>query len=270
MSKPSEEPSDPFVVSWGAGINSTAMIIGLLERNEPPDAILFADTHGEKPETYRFQEVFSDWLRARGHEIVVVDNADREGFRHASLEDECHNNETLPSLAFGFRSCSHKWKRHPQERWATAWRPAQEAWARGGKITKAIGFDAWEERRAKIPECNRYRYRYPLIEWDWGRDKCIAAIEAAGLCVPPKSACFFCPASKTAEILQLKKKHPDLFARAKAIEASAAPKLGSVLGLGRRFSWTELGDADDAQLSLFPDPYFEEPCGCYDGDPDDA
>jgi len=259
----------PLIVSWGAGLNSTALIIGLLERDIRPDAILFANTHGEKPATYRFLEVFTDWLKERDLDLVVVDNAAREGFPHTSLENECHNNQTLPSLAFGFKGCSAKWKRQPQERWAKQWQPAIDAWERGDKVTKAIGFDAWEERRAKIPEDNEYRYIYPLIEWGWGRDECTEAIEREGLCPPPKSACFFCPASKKSEILQLKRKHPDLFQRAMDMERHAAPALGTVKGLGRAWSWTELGDADDAQLRLLPNVWFDEPCGCYDGEYDE-
>jgi hypothetical protein len=45
--------SAPSVVSFGAGTNSTAILQGMLERGEKPDAILFADTGGEKPGTYR-------------------------------------------------------------------------------------------------------------------------------------------------------------------------------------------------------------------------
>jgi len=42
-----------FVVSFGGGTNSTAMLVGMWERGERPDAILFADTGGEKPHTYQ-------------------------------------------------------------------------------------------------------------------------------------------------------------------------------------------------------------------------
>ena len=35
------------IVSYGGGTNSTAMLVGLWERGERPDAIVFADTGGE-------------------------------------------------------------------------------------------------------------------------------------------------------------------------------------------------------------------------------
>jgi hypothetical protein len=68
-----------------------------------------------------------------------------------------------------------------------------------------------------------------------------------------KSACFYCPASKKPEILWLREQHPELLARALAIERNAQDKLISVKGLGRSFAWTDFLDrADD--LPLF--------CGC--------
>ena len=45
------------VVSYGSGTNSTAMLVGLHERGEKPDLILFADTGGERPDTYRHKEI---------------------------------------------------------------------------------------------------------------------------------------------------------------------------------------------------------------------
>ena len=41
-----------IVVSYGGGTNSVAMLVGLHERGLRPDAIVFADTGGEKPNTY--------------------------------------------------------------------------------------------------------------------------------------------------------------------------------------------------------------------------
>ena len=51
---------------------------------------------------------------------------------------------------------------------------------------------------------------YPLAQWRDDRPACERIIRAAGLPVPMKSACFFCPASKKHEILWLREHHPDL------------------------------------------------------------
>lgn len=56
----------PLIVSYGAGVNSTAMLCGFAERGIVPDAILFADTGGEKPATYQFLDVMDKWLEDHG------------------------------------------------------------------------------------------------------------------------------------------------------------------------------------------------------------
>jgi hypothetical protein len=65
-------------------------------------------------------------------------------------------------------------------------------------------------------------------------------ILAAGLPLPPKSACFYCPNRKPREVRQLAIEHPDLLRRAIALEHNAAAKNKSVQGLGREYSWESL------------------------------
>jgi len=251
------------VVSFGGGVNSTALLVGLGRRCPPPDLILFADTGNEFPETYAHVQTMSDWCRRELGVPITV--AKRRYERHKTLEHECYNLETLPSKAFGFSGCSVKWKRQPMDRVVKEWAPAQEAWARGEKVERLIGIDAGESHRGQIPDCARFTYRFPLIEWDWDRDDCLAAIADAGLEAPRKSACFFCPATTKVEVRALAKEHPDLFARACAIEdqARAAGKLTKVKGLGRHWTWREIVETDN------PDAFTETPIEfcvfCHDG-----
>jgi hypothetical protein len=88
---------------------------------------------------------------------------------------------------------------------------------------------------------------------DWGMDRaaCERSIRGAGLPVPPKSSCWFCPASKKSEILWLSRRHPRLLERARALEANAKPNLTSVRGLGRSFAWGDFVAAVD-RPPLFP------------------
>ena len=108
-----------------------------------------------------------------------------------------------------------------------------------------IGYDAGERKRyehsRKFNEADKkYENRYPLIEdWHWTRDDCIRAIQEAGLPLPGKSSCFFCPSMKREEIETLKRQYPDLFRRALAIEENAMPHLKTVKGLGRNYAWKE-------------------------------
>lgn len=68
------------------------------------------------------------------------------------------------------------------------------------------------------------------MEWGWSRKDCIQAIRDAGLPLPGKSSCFFCPSMKRWEIRTLYHRYPDLLRRALAIEDAAMPNLTSVRG----------------------------------------
>lgn len=239
-----------IVASFGGGVNSTAMLIGMVDRGEKCDLILFADTGSEKPHTYEHVLEFSEWLVAHEMPMIRTIKANTTAQESdVSLEGECLRRNTLPSIAFGFKTCSQKWKRQPIDKFL-------------GNVerTMLLGFDADEPQRAKPYKWNRY----PLIEWGWGRDECIAAIDRAGLKQPGKSACFFCPSSKKKEIYELRRQYPDLAARAVAMERNA--ELTTVKGLGRNFAWGDLYAAADAQAKLFPDSPIDIDCGCYDGE----
>lgn len=244
-------PDSPLVVAYGLGVDSTAMLVEFAVRSVRPDLILFADTGGEKPETYAYLPVVQEFLKQAGFPPVVTVRYRPKWAAYDTLEGQCLHTGTLPSLAYGGKSCSLKYKRTPQDRHVARWPPARECWARGGKVLKAIGFDAGpsDSRRHRYPEDDRYLYWYPLVDWGYDRGRCERIIASAGLTVPIKSACFFCPASKRHEVLWLREHHPDLLERALRIEENAQPKLTSVKGLGRSYSWQSfLARCDDLPL----------------------
>jgi hypothetical protein len=272
----------PLMVGYGCGVDSTALLLGLYERDVIPDAILFADTGGEKPETYHFlfrfdtwlsehgfPFLFNEWIRPPGYEEPSFRLPERRVMRciqvvrpAATLEQRCLDNKMLPSIAYGRRACSERTKQRPQHQWTKHWKPAMDRWAGGDLVTKLLGYDADEWHRTdNATSDGYYRYRYPLVEWGWTRKDCAAAIARAGLPVPIKSACFFCPSSKKQEIFQLQQLHPTLLKRALDMEQNAQENLRTVKGLGRGWSWGSLIRRDAAQLKLFPDTY-DTPCLC--------
>ena len=89
------------VLSYGAGTNSTAMLVGLSERGERPDAILFADTGGERPSTYAHIAEVSAWCVANGFPEITIVRAPGK-----TLEQDCLDRNALPAIAYGFKTCS--------------------------------------------------------------------------------------------------------------------------------------------------------------------
>jgi hypothetical protein len=260
----------PVVVSYGGGIDGTALLIEMKRRGIRPDVILFADTGNraagklaEKPETYAHVDRMNQWcLDAWGVGITTVRN---DGM-YETLENNCLQKNMLPSVAYGFKSCSDKYKIRPQNKYVKQWALDNRI---EGDIYRVLGYNADEaHRRSEIKQDGRYIYRYFLIEWGIGREECKRIVMSELGYLPVKSACYFCPSSKKSEVIWLSQAHPALFARAVAMEENAQGNLDSVVGLGRRWRWSDLVAADANQFKLFPEPP-AIPCACFDGDDDD-
>lgn len=207
-------------LSFGAGVDSTAMLVALREAGLVPQLISMADTGGEKPETMRHVDRVNEVLQAWGWpSVTMCKKATKPGTGYDDLYGNCLANETLPSLAFGMKSCSLKWKTSPQDQMLRGvskgpnrrdphplWRQAK---AQGERIVKLIGYDCGKSdlRRSKAVNAldADFEYVYPLQILRWARPDCVSAI-ALGMgphLVPIKSACFFCPASKHWELFWL-------------------------------------------------------------------
>lgn len=254
------------IASYGGGTNSTAMLIEMVMRDEPPPhAILFADTGGEKPGTYDYIDLFSDWLVRQGYPRITTVMRTNKAQVPYTLESACLKIKAVPSIAYGYKTCSQKHKIQPQEKWANRDATCKAEWKAGRKVVKLIGYDADESWRATERDDPKYDRRFPLLEWNMGRAACVAAIERCQLPLPGKSSCFFCPNMRPDEIRQLGRDHPDLLQRALDMEANA--NLTTIKGLGRgNFSWKDVmnqGDMLDGGFWEYEPPI---PCGCYDGD----
>lgn len=232
------DAAPPVMVAYGAGVDSTAMIIEMVEAGIHIDIVLFADTGAEKPETYAFLELFRAWLAERGVLLIVV-RYEPKNFKnfppYRGLDENCFTNGTLPSISFGFSSCSQKYKVAPQNKWTEAWAPAVSIWKRGGKVIKLIGYDCSPADQKRYAHAEgyldeRFVYGYPLREMGWKREDCIARIEAAGLPVPPKSACYMCGATQPWELHSYP---PHLLRRIVLMEARAASRLTKIEGIWR-------------------------------------
>lgn len=258
-----------WVVSYGGGTNSSAILLGMFEKGLIPSLIMFADTGNEKPETYAHLNFMHEWCLALfGIGITTVKNGLPQGLIDGSLYDECFRLGTMPSKTFGNSSCSMKWKVQPQIKYLKYWMGTNGI----THVNHVIGYDADEINRMEKAERTRKETddqrtyetnRYLLIEWDWGRDECVEIIAKYGFPQPGKSACFMCPSSKKPEVLLLKKVHPLLYQAAAKMEARAIAGEGQapaarVAGLGRNWNWATFVGSDVGGPDV--------DCGCYDGD----
>lgn len=243
-------PPPPVVLAYGIGVDSTALLVELVARGQKPDLVLSADTGVEKPATYAYLDVIRPWMDAHDirHELVSYTP---KRFKHwppyYGLLEMCLTNATLPSKSLGGSSCSLKYKKAPQDAFLAGWQPAKDAWARGQRVIRLIGYDAGPRdtlraNHALSIDDPLYDCRYPLREWGWDREACEARIVAAGLPVPPKSACWLCIANRPQEIRELPRWCLRLIV---LVEARAAPRLHTVEGLWRRSTKARPGRMTD-------------------------
>ena len=127
-----------------------------------------------------------------------------------------------------------------------------------------LGIDYGEINRAKISARDGIENRYPLIEHEIDRDECKKIITDHGLLVPMKSGCYICPFQRIGQWVELRRKHPDLFCKAKKMEdanmeyrKSRGKKAGTLNRSGRRLKAIVRAD----QLSLFEQDNYP-PCEC--------
>lgn len=237
-----EQNPEVHILNYGGGVNSTALAIEMIRR-EMPFMAVFADTGEEWPETIAYVHRFTAFLRERGHDVHIVQS------KHGPMYAYMYNRGWIPNTAF--RSCTTEWKRRPVRRWIV------ESWPKYHNH-QYIGIDAGEAHRVYESEYKDTTLHYPLVDWDIDRDDCAEIITAAGLPVPRKSGCWFCPFQRMDQWAALAETQPDLFRKAVALEDNTNGMTlrsdGSLRNLLKRIQ------AGDRQEHLF-----EIPCGCYDG-----
>ncbi len=207
-------------LSFGAGVQTTAMLVLVAEGRMPrPDAIAFADTGSEKPETYVYlRDVLLPYAESNGVTIEILGPEWRTKSYAATLEQYCLDHHMIPA-SFN-RWCTAQYKLqalrnfHRRRLSATSAHPV-ESW---------IGISTDESRRA-IPSIAADEIkRYPLIEFKLDRADCQRITEGAGLPPAPKSGCWFCPFQRRAQWQEMKRERPEQFAGALAMERNASPK----------------------------------------------
>lgn len=253
-------------VSYGGGVQSTALLVLAAERVIDFDLFLFANTgdDSEAPWTLDYVETHAKPYAAKhGIELAEVQRRKRDGTTETLLSRLERGNTAVPVRRRKdgppmSRSCTADFKVRTI---------AKELKKRGATVTDpaivAIGISMDEAHRAKpgVDPLSAIQVRtYPLLMADHTdphsdnlrlrRSDCEAVIRKAGLPVPDKSSCWFCPYHDMDAWRRLKADHADLFAHACRIEAdlSASSSDGRPVYLTR--SGRPLADTVDSQMTL--------------------
>ena len=193
---------DRYILSFGGGVNSVALMILLLRQGLPLDEVVFADTGGEVPETYEYLPTAQAYLNAHGVPFTVLRRPSGR-----DLYDTCWKRRVFPSAIW--RWSTRDFKVLPIFRYYRSL---------GGHIHQslAIAYDELERMKdSRVPYVTNY---YPLVDQRITRQGCIDIIESEGLPVPVKSGCYFCPFNSLDRWQWLHQRHPELYDKAVALE----------------------------------------------------
>lgn len=208
-------------LSFGAGVQTTAMLIMIANNSIEADAVIFADTGAEHPETYAFiekydkplcEEIGIPFLTVRMHRRVT--NVETRQQEYAdSLRDIIVKRRRVPSV--NMRWCTEYSKITPIR---LALRGMQHEGGFSKPAVGLIGISIDEKHRAlhkdgtwKQPHYSEAINQYPLVEMGISRSDCIRIIKEFGWPIPVKSGCYFCPFQGPRDWAILYRDHPDLF-----------------------------------------------------------
>jgi len=184
-----------YVLSYGGGIDSTALMIWLIKNKKPLDYVVFADTGNEIPDTYEYLKTTESYLNKTDVQLKIV-----YPFKKRSLFTRCFQRKIIPSQLW--RWCTRDVKVKPIHKFYKLLNDS---------ITQYMGIDYDEFYRMKPSGESWIKNEYPLVDNKLGREDCINIIKNEGLPVPKKSGCFFCPFNNKARWNEIKTNYPALY-----------------------------------------------------------
>lgn len=255
------------IISYGGGVQSTAMLVLACEGRlgYDVDAAVFANVgpNSEHPATLTFiEEVARPYCAEHGLELVEVRRTMVRSGEVKDLYDDLMDPEMkavkipvrLGTGAPGNRICTVDYKVKPMARWLK-----QNGASKTDPATVLIGFSTDEVFRVgrgqPIPGQER---AYPLIDLGLSRSACQQLIADAGLPVPPKSSCYFCPFRTKQVWAEMRRDEPELFQKTVELERAMINKRHA-LGRDPAYLHGDLKPLDEAvheaqdMLPLFDD-----------------
>ena len=185
------------VISLGWGVQSFALAaMSALGELPPVDAATHADTTHERAETYEFAKKWTPWLEERGVRVVTVKatpkTVDPVKGRTPPLFTLSGDDGSKGKLR---RTCTHRWKVVPQERWLRAELKALGLPRSSWQVEKWYGItlDEWHRMHNKSPRYIQNVYPFMDLKPPWRRSDVVRWLLDNGLEIPVKSACVFCP-----------------------------------------------------------------------------
>lgn len=198
--------NEKYILSSGAGLNSTALLVLLINNNYPLDEVVFADTGGEVPETYRHLKIVNSYLSKHGITLKIVKS------KNGTLYETCMRRRVTPSQVWRWSTRDYKITPiHAHYRSLKV------------HVNQYLGISFEERNRMKEARVPYVKNIFPLVENKLTRNDCIEIICQADfdLPMPVRSGCFFCPFNSVSRWREIYDKHRDLYLKAMILEENS-------------------------------------------------
>jgi hypothetical protein len=219
-------------ISYGGGVQSTALVV-LAALRDPKfeeamggrvEHALFSNVgdDSEHPATLEFvRDVMTPWAAERGVTVHELRRTRKDGeleTLYGRITRPGHRAITIPLYGEGgvpqSRHCTADFKVAVLAKWLKA-----NGANKDNPATVAIGISVDELERAHRGRDEPWERRcYPLLDLAMNRGDCEQFIAKAGLPVPQKSSCWFCPFHKPQTWAEMRRDQPRMFEAAVALE----------------------------------------------------
>lgn len=263
------------VFSYGGGVQSTAALVLAAQGKLDYRLFLFCNVgeDSENPATLAYvQEIARPYARRHDLTFLELQKKRRDGSLDSIYQRLTRPGSTsigipvrLANGAPGNRTCTIDFKILVVARWLKQHGATKEQPATVGL---GISLDEWQRMR-KDSGIEYERLAYPLIDLRIDRAACVEIIRQAGLPVPPKSSCWFCPFHTLGVWQEMRHSQPDLFVKAVTLERHINERRAAIgrdqVWLTRKLKPLEQVTSDYQQASLFEVALEEESDLCESG-----
>lgn len=247
--------------SYGGGVQSTAALVLAAQGKIDFTLFLFSNVgdDSEYPATLKYvNDIAMPYAKANGIDLRELRHIRKDGTEatiYKKLTREGSRSTGIPiylegSGAPGRRSCTSDFK---IRRIAVMLRRLGATKTNPAVVGLGISLDEYQRMRTDSGDPTQ-TLEYPLIDLRLTRQDCVKIIEQAGLPVPPKSSCWFCPFHRIPTWQALKRNEPELFIKAVELEKILSDRSDAVLGRGKVFLTRKMIPLDQAigdQLDMF-------------------
>ena len=235
------------IASFSGGKDSTAMVLGMIEKGERLDKVLFCDTGLEFPAMYSHIEKVKKYVESHGIEFVTLKS--NLTFEYMLYQKPVYSKKHGEHLGLGFpfirtRWCTKHLKVIPMKEYAKSL---------DDNVLFCVGLAYDEKKRIDKPQ--NQKDRHPLYEWGWTEKDCLDYCYSKGFDwydpsinmglyeIFDRTSCWLCSLSSIKNLKNLRKYYPDLW-----------HKIGEL--------WEKLKEQREKELDIVPVGaiYFSHDC----------